>query len=678
MCNNTMTFWLLTNFVSAKARNPSFPTPEAAKEALDAELCIRNHKQRNIHVPHVNLQNIAEMPVDLGIPKGEEGMIYHTEIVRNERYDGSDTSSFSEESSSDDDYEAVRNPEDAISLDSSGADETNIDSDDAISLDKYQYESDEHEHANEQNDCYEQSKCLHKGEIKITFQKEELWVKNGLQLKHDFVHHFKPKKHFDDVYGDCESETELLEKLNANPAKYIRCIIHHDGCHDATCIPVDKLSDVPAIHISGRSKIGRTFNEDEVLVEVLSRNKNSKEVNGQVLGVFRRNRYQGIKHPVFICTVDENGSHLLRPMCKTVPKIKIKTSNLRSDDNMPIFTVYDYDESVEVLKKSTDVKVSSKEHLCVFLVVFITWNSTFTYPLGRIVKILPWGNTVARGLTILNMQHGVHSIYSKETIDQVNDLQISEGLDEPSTERQQNRMDCTMLDAFTIDPPDAQDLDDALSLECRQDELHVGVHISDVTEYVMKDDAYDNDAKQRLLTFFSDIDTPRHMLPEPISTRKCSLLEGKRRLALSVFYCFDKDGKRKEITSQDIVRPTVIKSKKQFSYSQAQLIIKKKEAENEITKIEKDLKIMFKIACALRKQRLGNAMHASQTVFNDRGAEDNEHEAHFLVEEFMILTNITVGKMLYKQFPECIPVRYQPPPSDENMREFLRKKRRIY
>ncbi|KAH3696703.1 hypothetical protein DPMN_074072 [Dreissena polymorpha] len=67
-------------------------------------------------------------------------------------------------------------------------------------------------------------------------------------------------------------------------------------------------------------------------------------------------------------------------------------------------------------------------------------------------------------------------------------------------------------------------------------------------------------------------------------------------------------------------------------------------------------------------------MHASQAVFNDRGAEDNENEAHNLVEEFMILTNSTVGKMLYKQFPECIPVKYQPPPSDENnMHEFLRK-----
>ncbi|XP_052254960.1 helicase with zinc finger domain 2-like isoform X4 [Dreissena polymorpha] len=654
-----------------KARNPSFPTPEAAKEALDVELCIRNHKETNIHVSHVNLQNIAVMPVNLGKPQGEEGMIYHTEIVRNKRYDGSDTSSFSGESSSDDDYEAVRNPEDSILLDSSGADETNIDSDDAISLDKY--ETDVYEHADDKTDFYEQSKCLHKDEIPINFHEEELWVKNGLQLKPGFVNQFKPKKHFDHVYEDCENETELLEKLNSNPAKYVRCIIHHDGCHNAICNPVDKLSEVPTIHISGRSKIGRTFNEDEVLVEVLSRNKTSEEVNGQVLGVFRRNRYQGIKHPVFICTVDENGSHLLRPMCKTVPKIKISTSYLRSDYNRPIFTVYDYNERLGVLTKSTDVKVSSKEHLCVFLVVFITWSSTFTYPLGRIVKILPWGNTVARGLTILNMQHEVHSIYSKETIDQVNDLQLSEGLDEPSTEKQQNRMDCTLLDAFTIDPPGAEDLDDALSLECREDELHVGVHISDVTEYVMKDDAYDNDAKQRLLTFYPKIDRPRHMLPEPISTRKCSLLEGKRRLTLSVFYCFDKHGKRNQINTQDIVRPTVIKSRKQFSYSQAQSIIKKKESEHEITKIEKDLKIMFKIACVLRKQRLGNAMHASQAVFNDRGAEDNEHEAHILVEEFMILTNITVGKMLYKQFPECVPVRYQPPPSDENMHEFLRK-----
>ncbi|KAH3699092.1 hypothetical protein DPMN_074046 [Dreissena polymorpha] len=434
---------------------------------------------------------------------------------------------------------------------------------------------------------------MYKGDKRPFCLEEEQWVKKGLDLHQHFVNQFSPKAKFDKIYEQCENATQLHDYLDSDSQTYIRCIIQHDGCHEAKCMPVSKIEGCSVIHISGRSKIGRTFNGDEVVVELIDKNNTSDNKTGKVIGVLKRNRFADINHPVFVCTVDDTGSYLLRPMCKTVPKIKIQTNKIQADGNNATFTLYDYDMRKRVLRKAKDFHVTPKESKFVYLVVMITWNERFPYPLGAIIKILPWGNTITNGIRILNMQFDVPSVYSKKVVKQMKRLETLEGFDEPGLQKQQNRRNCAHLDAFTIDPPNAKDLDDALSLELVEGGYRVGVHISDVSEYVTKDSPCDIEAKERSCTFHPEIKRARHMLPEPLSVQKCSLLAGKIRLAVSVFYIFGSNGQLKtfNLISYEIAK-TIIQSRRQFTYKEAQNILSRDLSDCDVDKIENDMTIL--------------------------------------------------------------------------------------
>jgi exoribonuclease R len=97
---------------------------------------------------------------------------------------------------------------------------------------------------------------------------------------------------------------------------------------------------------------------------------------------------------------------------------------------------------------------------------------------------------------------------------------------------------------FTIDPPGSRDLDDAISIRKIGANYIIGVHIADVASVVSRSSAVDVEARRRAVTFYPLDRKPHPMLPEPLSHSQCSLLPGQKRLALSVFFTLDANGKQ--------------------------------------------------------------------------------------------------------------------------------------
>lgn len=552
----------------------------------------------------------------------------------------------------------------------------------------------EEEAQKEEMSFYEQSRRFYlqnddKSEYLGKDDTDENLLKYGIKLNSSYMHNFEDKHpdvlKRDQFYPDFLDKDKLKEKMLQNPKKYIRCVIQIEGSHEAYCNPVDSKDSMNLIEISGRSKVGQVFNEDEVVVEILDDKDVKGKRFGKVIGIWSRQRHKDTKHPVFICTLDDMESNLVRPMCKTIPKLhvidreifqKYKTINSRRYK----IETYDYDESAEILCNPKIISLNPAEQRSyIFLVAFISWSPRHIYPRGAIIKILPPGLAESTGLMILNLQHEVPTLYRKSTVDQVASLSKRMG-DEPSVALLQGRMNLTGLKTFTIDPQGSKDLDDALSIEQIDGGYRVGVHISDVATFIPKDSPLDDESKQRATTFYPGIRRPRNMVPEPFSTNICSLLPEKTRLTVSVFFNITSKGRPMQMEGNTFgIFKSYIRSCCQLTYEEAQSIISSPNVDN-MNELTKSVKTLHKIAKEIRKNRLGNAMFAMDLDWeeSEQGESDSlTQEAHYLVEEFMIMANRKVAEWLrrlrFNGYSQCIPLRCQPPPSKEHMEEFLQK-----
>jgi len=169
------------------------------------------------------------------------------------------------------------------------------------------------------------------------------------------------------------------------------------------------------------------------------------------------------------------------------------------------------------------------------------------------------------------------------------------------------RRDLRQERIFTIDPPSAKDLDDALSVKANDDGTYdIGVHIADVSYFVKPNTALDRDAKKRATSVYL-VQRAVPMLPPTLSEELCSLNFGKDRLAFSVIFTMTKEGK---VTKKWFGR-TVVKSSAQLSYANAQDAIDGKvlggipvAPEHDASAIEHDVKILHSIAKVLRDRRI--------------------------------------------------------------------------
>ncbi|KAK4533874.1 hypothetical protein CCYA_CCYA20G4756 [Cyanidiococcus yangmingshanensis] len=261
-----------------------------------------------------------------------------------------------------------------------------------------------------------------------------------------------------------------------------------------------------------------------------------------------------------------------------------------------------------------------------------------------------------------------------------------------------SRLDLRSLFIFSIDPPGCTDIDDALhcrlvntSAEGRSasgvhQRIQVGVHIADVASFVQPGTRLDEEARERGCTVYL-VDQRMEMLPSELTSNLCSLVANQDRYAFSVL--FELDAETAQVCDVQFTR-SIIRSRASLTYEQAQTVLdalvadKKNAQEAKVpAALGEALPLLAQVAAKLRTNRLaaGALVLASPEIHfeaDDLGpslnasASARSFDTHHLVEEFMLLANVTVAKRILRQFPNSACLRKHPPPSLEQYDPLVR------
>ncbi len=211
-----------------------------------------------------------------------------------------------------------------------------------------------------------------------------------------------------------------------------------------------------------------------------------------------------------------------------------------------------------------------------------------------------------------------------------------------------NRKDMRKVLTFTIDPVDAKDFDDALSIRYLDEgNVEIGVHIADVSHYVLPGTELEKEAYRRATSVYL-VDRTVPMLPEKLSNNLCSLRPNEDRLAFSAVFEITPKGK---ILKEWFGR-TAIHSDRRFSYEEAQQVLDSGEGD-----FPGELKTMNTLAKIFRKERFKNGSINFETPevrfrLDENGKplgvyQKERHDSNKLIEEFMLLANKRVAEYVY-------------------------------
>jgi ribonuclease R len=301
----------------------------------------------------------------------------------------------------------------------------------------------------------------------------------------------------------------------------------------------------------------------------------------------------------------------------------------------------------------------------------IDWNTPNLNPEGKVKEVLGKSGLYNTEIFALAREFNLPFIFPKSVIREVDHTQP-----EISEKDIQKRLDLRSKNIFTIDPEDAKDFDDAVSVEKLENNNYlVGIHIADVSHFVKEETATDSEALKRgNSVYFVGKVIP--MLPEKLSNNICSLVPGQDRLTFSVLAEINKSGK---LFDYKIVK-SVINSKKRFTYDEAQETIDKKSGD-----FFEDLILLNDLAKIFRNKRMskGSINFISPEVkftldesgFPVRIDKKITKESNMLIEEYMLLANQVVAKHIHsiKSKEELLFVyRVHDLPDNEKIFEFAR------
>ncbi len=325
---------------------------------------------------------------------------------------------------------------------------------------------------------------------------------------------------------------------------------------------------------------------------------------------------------------------------------------------------------------------------------FVRWDPPARIPTCRIIRVLGPGDDPQTDHLGILAKFGLSASFPK-TVEQEAD-----SIDPRVTAKEiEGRKDYREVFTLTIDPLDARDFDDALSVrKISEEEWEVGVHVADVSHYVANHSQLDKEARKRgNSTYLVGEVIP--MLPEKISNGICSLVEGEDRLVKSVLFRFKEDG---TLLSSKIAE-CVINSNKRLTYEQAILFLRGNRLESiqaakpppsrysgnpgkslqevslaELKEINQTVQRLWSVASKLRTARIkaGSLNFESAEIkilVDDQGEPEKiltteNDESHQLVEEFMLLANETVARHLRKHKLGGV-FRVHPEPDPENLDE---------
>jgi ribonuclease R len=282
------------------------------------------------------------------------------------------------------------------------------------------------------------------------------------------------------------------------------------------------------------------------------------------------------------------------------------------------------------------------------VVEMVAWGKRHQNPEGRVLEVLGKSGELSAEIQSVVHEYHLPTTFPAEVLGETNSIPS----DIPQSEIDR-RLDLRTLLCFTIDPEDAKDFDDAVSLELLSDgQYRLGVHIADVSYYVQAGSALDKEALKRSTSvYFPNGVIP--MLPEKLSNGLCSLRPGEDRLTFSIFINISPRGSIKEYK----IVESIIRSKQRFSYEHVQELLGRLERNNAIPPNDRPfveaLQNMYHLSTALTKKRLREGsidFDSAEAKF-----ELDEHgrpikitkkvrlESHRLVEEFMLLANRIVA-----------------------------------
>lgn len=308
------------------------------------------------------------------------------------------------------------------------------------------------------------------------------------------------------------------------------------------------------------------------------------------------------------------------------------------------------------------------------VVVRIThWGNHHLGPTGDIEKVL--GKATDPGVDVLGIiyGHGLPLDFPESVIEEAEAIR-ERGL---LPEELEGRVDLRELHVVTIDPADAKDHDDALSIEVLEDGARrVGIHIADISHYVREGSALDAEALRRGTSIYL-VDRVVPMLPEAISADLGSIRPDEDRLAVSLLLEIDTE---KRVRRHELVR-SVIRSRHRVSYEEAQGVIDGTGSIDPVT--DEAIRELVAISRSLREARAARGsldfdLPEARVILNTEGEPTDiqqvlRFESHRLIEDFMLLANETIAaEAIRRKIPMIYRVHEAPDLEKiEQLRDFV-------
>ncbi len=382
---------------------------------------------------------------------------------------------------------------------------------------------------------------------------------------------------------------------------------------------------------------GRAFHGDIVRVEVDKHTSGNQRIEGRIVEVVER------KQSEFMGNLS---------ISKNFAFFTADTEKLMPDFFIPIDKINGAVDGDRVLVK------------------MIKWGKADKKPEGEVLSVITAENINDFAMREILTDTGFPFGFDDEVMKAANAL--SENI---TREEIKKRKDCRDILTFTIDPIDAKDFDDAISIRNLDNGCYeIGVHIADVSHFVTPNSILDKSAYERATSVYLP-DRVNPMLPEKISNELCSLRPNEDKYTFS---CIFQITNKAEIKHKWIGR-TIIHSDHRFSYEDVQEIIETKDGLH-----YRAILLLNDLAQQFRKERFNNGAinFSSQEVrfkLDEKGKPlgiviKESKEAHKLIEEFMLLANRTVAEYISKikvnKEPIPFPYRIHNTPDEEKLKPF--------
>lgn len=298
------------------------------------------------------------------------------------------------------------------------------------------------------------------------------------------------------------------------------------------------------------------------------------------------------------------------------------------------------------------------------------WKDPHLNPEGEIVEILGYPDDPKTQTLALIRYYQLSTDFPEEVKKETRSISPNIKMAE-----KKRRVDLRKKRCFTIDPADAKDHDDAVSIEKKKNgNLILGVHIADVSFYVKEKSSTDSEAESRgTSVYLADQVIP--MLPEKLSNNICSLKPQEERLTFSCLMELTPEGR---VLNYQL-KQSLIKSRARLNYDEVQEFFDTGQAKKNLQTLKKDLKVMLDLSKKLHKKRMAQGsldfdLPEAKVVMGKEGEVLDIYQvarldSHRLIEEFMLLANKVVARHLGKLGIPCL-YRVHDKPDPEKIEAF--------